>query len=256
MAAALAKGMSMSNSELLKALAAPFAVDDHEFFNSLVYLSEEAVAARLDSVCPEWTWELVGDPVVRGGVIAQRGRLTISGIYRDGVGMAAAVMSKDGNREVNEPEKSAATDAFKRAARMFGVGRYLLRTPKTVNDYASLGRWLNGSAPKAQPAPAQQSQQRPQAQPAPQKQDVQPGDVVRGDLLEKWLNLNTANAQKPYKAFIGILYTAALSLIYDNNTHHMKNSIAKAEQSGVLTETMTVAQALIALATRTSESAA
>lgn len=251
--------------DLISALTAPFPARDHEFLRGYAYLTEGAIASRLDEVYPAWSWELLDAPSIRqtaaGITIAQRGRLTVNGVCRDGMGMSAVSMTRDGASEANEAEKSAATDAFKRAARLFGIGRYLLDLPAEVRDIAALDRWLKSAAgasqPQQSPAPRQQpqqsQQQRPQA--APQKQDVQPGDVVRGDALEAWINNNADFAQKPYKKFLGVLYTAAMPLLYGGNTHHMKASIAKAEENSVLKPDMTVAQALIALATR-NESAA
>jgi|GEM_PF-6038209 len=94
----------------------------------------------------------------------------------------------------------------------------------------------------------------PQQAPAPQQRPPAPQQSA-GNTLETWIAANSAKASKPYKGSIGILYTAALPLVYGGNTHHMKASIEKAEKSGVLTPDMTVSQALIALATR-NESAA
>jgi hypothetical protein len=77
-------------------------------------------------------------------------RMTINDTFRDGVGMATVQYGKDKQgqpteREVNEAEKSAATDALKRCARLFGVGRYILDLPSNVTDVASLTRFLNGA---------------------------------------------------------------------------------------------------------------
>lgn len=251
-------------NELIDALNAPFAVGEHEFHRGYVYLSEEAISRRLDTVAAGWTWELF-QPDVRvtdaGVYIAQRGRLTIAGVFRDGVGMAAPVLNKNKDSEVNEPEKSAATDAFKRAARMFGIGRYLLSTPEWVKDHEALKKWLGGAsqqrqAPQAAPQAAPQQRPAPQpSAPAPQHPNPQPGDVARGDQLEAWLNEHPSDAQRLYSAAKGVLMTVALRLLYGNNTHHMKASLEKHEKEGLLKPDMTVAAALIALAQRKASAA-
>ena len=99
--------------------------------------------------------------------------------------------------------------------------------------------------------------QRPQAAPQQQRPQAAPQQNAGSPIAAwaAWIASNPAEAGKPFKSAIGVLYTIALAHLYDNNTHHMKNSIAKAEQSGVLKPDMTIAQALSALATR-NESAA
>jgi len=58
--------------------------------------------------------------------------------------------------EANEGEKSAATDALKRCARLFGIGRYLLTLPDNVKDVDSMARWLKS---QGQTHPTQSSPQ-------------------------------------------------------------------------------------------------
>lgn len=77
--------------------------------------------------------------------------------------------------------------------------------------------------------------------------------VANGDALEQWIADFPALASKMWKSAPGILYNAALPLIYDNNVKHMQNSIPNCEKRGLLTAEMTVAQALIALAKRNEE---
>ena len=118
-----------------------FPVKSHEFLNGNTYISEEAITNRLDEVDPSWTLERL-DVYRLDSVVTAIFRLTVCGVSRDGVGMASVQLNKDKDREVNEAEKSAATDALKRAARLFGIGRYILEMGKSVSDYASLERWL------------------------------------------------------------------------------------------------------------------
>jgi hypothetical protein len=157
----------------LDILSKPFPANVHKFTQGLAYIHEEPIAVRLDTVDPSWSWELVkierranagqggGKDV---GTVWVHGRLTVGGVSRDGLGMAViqqtnpiaetkwenGVSVKTGEfytNEANEAEKSAATDAFKRAFRMFGGGRYLLAMPKengksTVTNIAQLDNWL------------------------------------------------------------------------------------------------------------------
>lgn len=111
--------------EHVQQLTAQFDESDHEVKDGKTYIREGAITTRLDEIDPGWTWVLLGQPIYREGVVIQTGRLTVHGVKRDGVGMEKITISKAG-AEVNEAEKSAATDALKRAARLFGIGRYLL----------------------------------------------------------------------------------------------------------------------------------
>ena len=131
----------MLDKQDLETLARPFAVQDHEFLNGLIYLREDDVTERLDEVDPNWIFEIIS--VSRGdSQVTVHARLTVKDITRDGVGMHVIATSKSGN-EVGEAEKSAATDALKRAARLFGVGRYLLKM-KGITNHAQLAQALNG----------------------------------------------------------------------------------------------------------------
>lgn len=150
--------------ENLTILKSHFEANEHEFLNDRAYISEEAITERIEEVDPNWTLEILSKTARqtfgRDVSIIVTVRLTINGTSRDGVGMtkvAGKVGYKDGKNwidlpdekhtEVNEAEKSAATDALKRAARLFGIGRYLLATPKWVIDAPSMFTWLNGGKP-------------------------------------------------------------------------------------------------------------
>lgn len=159
----------------LELLAKPFPVEAHKFLNDLIYLHEEPVCERLDEVDPSWAWEIVsvstrpnaGEGGKDVGTVTVHGRLTIKGVSRDGVGMATIQRTnlieetrwddtqkkkvKTGNQytnEANEAEKSASTDALKRATRMFGIGRYLLTMGKgIITDDKKLATWLKQHYP-------------------------------------------------------------------------------------------------------------
>jgi hypothetical protein len=77
----------------------------------VLYLQHTDVQDRLEEVDPAWTCEaLVEDRL--GDTVYVRSRMTIKGVSRENVG------------EGGDP-KSAYSDALKRCAMLFGVGRYL-----------------------------------------------------------------------------------------------------------------------------------
>lgn len=120
-----------------------FPAQAHEFLQGNTYLSEEAITNRLDDIDPSWEFHRLGDFAYRDNSIIATFRLTVSGVSRDGIGMwDLTIKKKDGNlMPAVDPEKSVSTDALKRAARLFGIGRYILEM-KGVNDYRTLENWL------------------------------------------------------------------------------------------------------------------
>jgi hypothetical protein len=142
------------SSENVQALCAPFAYEDHEFTRGFAYITEQAITRRLDSVDPSWDFIII--ETVRDATSASAtGRLTVCRVERDGVGTQSIEYSSNtdkttgekkpaldaaGNpREAGEVRKGAATDALKRAARLFGVGRYILDAPPLRMASSSFG---------------------------------------------------------------------------------------------------------------------
>lgn len=126
----------MLTKDDLVILQRPFTQDEHEFLNksgqNLAYLTEDAVALRLEEIDPSWSFDILS--IERSGDQSiVRAVLTVKGVSRAGVGMQK-VEDKHG-----EAEKGAATDALKRCARLFGIGRYLLGAPKNQGDF---NKWL------------------------------------------------------------------------------------------------------------------
>ncbi len=122
----------MLTPDHLRTLQRPFSRADHEFIRGFVYLTEDAITGRIEEVDPSWQFELQridhsGDQVV---VCA---RMTLLDVAREGVGMQKV------NEKAGEAEKGAATDALKRCARLFSVGRYLLNAPQ---EGAAFDKWL------------------------------------------------------------------------------------------------------------------
>lgn len=142
--------MSLTREQVQR-LTEPLPIEDHEFNNDgLTYVTEHGVTTRLDEIDPSWEFQIM-EIRERDGVSICTGRLTLCGVFRENVGMDSVKLSKDKTREVNEREKSAATDALKRCARSFGIGRYLLKA-KGINSPEALQRWL---ANRDNPAPVE-----------------------------------------------------------------------------------------------------
>lgn len=136
-------------AEDVRVLNSAFPRAAHEFMQGLVYLTEQAVTERIDTVDPAWSFEILRIEHVFDQAIVHV-RLTIKGVSREGVGMQKVV------EKAGEPAKGAATDALKRAARLFGVGRYLLDNPpkegRAFDDWlAQQQKALNGAAKPAAP---------------------------------------------------------------------------------------------------------
>ena len=158
--------------EIAKALAAPFKESDVSWVVVATsnkntpqmtelwapYVEAEPILDRLDDVVGPGGWsldiEVVGD---RSAIC----RLTILGVTKAGAGQIAAEQKTD------QPFKAAATDALKRAAVLFGIGRYL--HDKRLNEWrkptADGARPKRGAAPKA-PPPAPRPSPDPGSPPA------------------------------------------------------------------------------------------
>jgi hypothetical protein len=87
----------------------------------VLYLQHTDVQDRLEMVDPAWTSEVINEERV-GDTVYVRIRMTVKGVSRENVG------------EGNDP-KAAYSDALKRAAMLFGIGRYLYDSPTVWADY-------------------------------------------------------------------------------------------------------------------------
>ena len=123
-------------------LSAPFAAKDHEFNRGFIYIEETAICARIEEVDLSWEWKTI--EVTRADDVAYVvGALTINGVTRYGTGQQVIQRDAKGGESVGEATKGATTDAMKRAARLFGIGRYLLQCPSSVKgEGPELNRWL------------------------------------------------------------------------------------------------------------------
>jgi hypothetical protein len=156
-------------------LTAPFPVEDIEFkpgkggSGPLVYLTARAVAARLDEAVGPGGWTFTWEPIIIG-VLPQvdpnpkvkemlgdhlrcvRGSLIIHGVAKQDVGNASDI----------DPDKGAISDALKRCAVLWGIGRYLYGLPvSNEREYKDWYARATGDAP-------------PQAAPPPRSAQVAP----------------------------------------------------------------------------------
>src|SRR5918992_4674756 len=125
--------------EILEALGAPFPEDEIEFLPKahsngralgLAYIEARSVMRRLDAVVGPGNWSFDFDLLSPDGKMV-KGRLTVLGVTKCDAGEA--------NQE-DEVLKSAVSDALKRCAVHWGVGRYLYYLPKVWAPYDSQRR--------------------------------------------------------------------------------------------------------------------
>lgn len=129
--------MALTALDLAK-LAYPFRRDDHEFLQGYVYIQEEAITERLDTVDPNWSIS-IDEAIGYGDSVVFLSTLTVKDVRRSNAGGNPVQREKKDKTVLDQysqadngvnAHKGAATDALKRCARMFGIGRYLLSAPK------------------------------------------------------------------------------------------------------------------------------
>jgi hypothetical protein len=120
--------------EVLEALGAPFPDDEIEFLPraqsggkalGLPYIDARSVMRRLDAVVGPSNWSFDFDMLSPDGKMI-KGRLTVLGVTKCDAG--------EGSQE-DEVLKSAVSDALKRCAVHFGIGRYLYYLPRVWAPY-------------------------------------------------------------------------------------------------------------------------
>lgn len=151
----------------LQTLQALFELEQHEFdHGGNCYLKEQSITERIETVDPAWQFHIrhievrstAGHNGKEQGIVTVHAALTIQDCTRENTGMAVILRGhtvtkyydKEENtwkdipeqdwysNEANQAEKTATTDALKRCARLFGIGRYILEFPNTVKDTDSL----------------------------------------------------------------------------------------------------------------------
>jgi hypothetical protein len=143
----------MLTQDDLRILKRPFKPQDMEWLEQdrtkkngekftlvLAYVAEEAITDRIEMVDPSWEFTQVSISE-RGGHVYATAQMTIKGVTRCGVGMEEI-------KHLAEAEKSAATDALKRAARLFGIGRYILSLPKWAQNKDGYAKWYSQNKDK------------------------------------------------------------------------------------------------------------
>src|SRR4051794_880883 len=115
--------------EIVDALAASFPEDEIEFLPrahsngkalGLPYIDARSVMRRLDAVVGPANWSFDFDVVSPDGKMV-KGRLAVLGVTKCDAGEASTE---------DEILKSAVSDALKRCAVHFGIGRYLYYLPR------------------------------------------------------------------------------------------------------------------------------
>lgn len=129
------------NAKDMAILCYPFQPHEHKFTQGLAYIREDAIAFRLDKVDPNWHFN---EPKfnVNGHSVVAVSSLRIRDVMRGNAGAGTALDTDKANQmadNMGNAFKGAATDCFKRCARLFGVGRYLLNAPK---EGPAFNTWL------------------------------------------------------------------------------------------------------------------
>jgi hypothetical protein len=167
---------------LMKALAAPFEASEVRFKPAVVsgnralalaYVDARVIQDRLDEVLGVIDWQDDYECLPDGSVVC-RLRIRVGGEWLTKVDVGGPSEQPDeGDRR-----KAAFSDALKRAAVKFGVGRYLYRLQSQWADYDPKKKQfvrppqLPESAlpePKPAPASAAPAKKQPPARPAPEK---------------------------------------------------------------------------------------
>lgn len=163
-------------SELMAALAAPFDPDDVKFKPAVIsgnralalaYIDARAVMDRLDEVLGAENWQDEYEFLPDGSCLC-RLRVRIDGEW---------ILKMDVGGESEQPDegdrrKSAVSDALKRAAVKFGIGRYLYRLPQQWVDYDPQKRQIKSkpvlpAAAQRKPAGRQATAPIPARRPGP-----------------------------------------------------------------------------------------
>jgi hypothetical protein len=141
--------ISEADQELAAALAEPFKLDEVEFKPQSVkgnralaicYIDARAVEDRLDAVFGVGGWQDSYDVLPCGGVVC---RLSVK--IGDGWITKADVGSPSDQPDGGDRMKAAFSDAIKRAAVKFGIGRYLYRLPNEWCDYDPVKKQFIGT---------------------------------------------------------------------------------------------------------------
>ena len=174
--------MTPEIEQLMERLAEPFDLDEVKFKPAVVsgnralalaYVDARVIQDRLDEVLGPAGWQDEYEMLPDGSAVC-RLRLRIGGEW---------IMKMDVGGPSEQPDegdrnKAAFSDALKRAAVKFGVGRYLYRLPQLWADYDAQKRQfrtkptLPASAQPKKPATPSGQKPQPAHEPAPQQQSA------------------------------------------------------------------------------------
>lgn len=201
--------MGIFTHEEIEQLYAPFPLEAHKIREGgkagnqiqwFVYLDRVAVQRRLDTLFPgEWEFVVISADVENEAEVATvYAGIVIRGLRRDSNGTGKprrSAKSEDEGIDENTT-KGALTDAFRRAASMWGLGLYLYDGPKLFTDTydwkthgqksqretqakRDFAEWYHGQF-GGQPVEQNAPQSRQQAQDAPQPQQQTQSSAPRG----------------------------------------------------------------------------
>ena len=121
------------------------------------YIDARCVSERLDEVVGPDNWSTDLEKLANGAVIC---RMTVLGVMKSDIGMVNhKATNRQGEVDLDKEvmnEKGSGSDAIKRAAQNFGIGRYLYAMDLPWVNLTEKGYLPDGYAPpsKIQPAPS------------------------------------------------------------------------------------------------------
>ncbi len=116
----------------------PFARDGKQYGRVVAYIDSRTVAERLDDVVGPGAWSFDWEPLAmdKAEVVTVKGTLTIHGVGKADIGDAGET----------ERSKAAVSDALKRAAVLWGIGRYLYDLGTFYGQVTVSGERITGLA--------------------------------------------------------------------------------------------------------------
>lgn len=165
----------------------PFARNGSHSAMALAYLDARDVMDRLDAVCGPDGWQSHFEETAKGRIIC---RLSIR------IGDEWVTKSDGAGDTDVEGEKGALSDALKRAAVSWGIGRYLYRLASPwvaceVNDKGAWKRWAEDPWSKVKGSPAPPRQPNP---PKPQKKPPPTSAEIADRLIKRFGEMQTLEA--------------------------------------------------------------
>jgi hypothetical protein len=222
-------------ASILERLAAPFSADEVKFKPAVVqgdralalaYVDARVVQDRLDEVLGVTGWQDEYEFLPDGSVVC-RLRIRLGGEWITKVDVGGPSEQPDeGDRR-----KAAVSDALKRAAVKFGIGRYLYRLPQQWAEYDAKKRQFvrKPTLPTSALPPAQKRQE-------PRKADDKP-DPTTGQELLAWLGGADLACVRAYQFEAGELVKRVVAVVRQSG------------QAGEKVEDWTEAQIALAVGT-------